>query len=346
MTSAEDTARRSATLKDVAERAGVHPGTASRALNPATEGLVNRDTVRRVRRAAKELAYQPNQLARGLRIARTMTVGVVVPDLTNPLFPPIVQGAEAALTAAGYRTLIANTDNVGQREREMVESFDARQADGLIVASAMLVDPALSAAAAEGRPIVLINRYVDGAALPLVTSDDTSGIGQALRHLADLGHERVGYLSGPMNISTGRGRTRAFRELRGELGLDDAPALVEESAEYSVEGGAEAARRLLAAARPTALLCGNDQIALGALDAIRELGLSCPDDISVIGYNDMPFIDKLAPPLTSVRVPHAQLGSVAAEMLVERLTHGRADVRTVVLPVELVVRRSTAPVRR
>lgn len=344
MAGAEGAARRGATLKDVAERAGVHPGTASRALNPATEDLVNRDTVRRVRRAAKELAYQPNQLARGLRISRTMTVGVVVPDLTNPLFPPIVQGAEAALTAAGYRTLIANTDNVGQREREMLETFDARQADGLIVASAMLVDPALAAAATEGRPIVLINRYVDGAALPLVTSDDTSGIGQSLRHLVELGHSRVGYLSGPMNLSTGRGRARAFREVRGELGLDDDPRLIEECAEYGVEAGEDAARRMLDKVTPTALLCGNDQIAIGALDAIRAHGLSCPGDISVIGYNDMPFIDKLAPPLTSVRVPHAQLGAIAAEMLVERLSHGRADVRTVVLPVELVVRGSTAQV--
>jgi len=336
----------SATLKDVAERAGVHPGTASRALNPATQGLVSDSTVRAVQLAAKALDYRPNPMARGLKTNKTMMVGIVVPDLSNPLFPPIVRGAEEVLSRGGYTSIIADTDNDARREVESIAALRARQVDVLLVASAHLEDVAGASAVEQGVPLVLVNRRAEGAAIPTVASDDRSGVEQAVRHLVGLGHRVVAHLAGPSSLSTGYERARAFRHHLAELGGDLSPELTEECETYSVAEGARAARAVLDRAAPTAILAGNDQIAVGVLDVLRERGLDCPGDVSVVGYNDMTFMDKLSPPLTTVRVPHAAIGVEAAQILLRWLTVGPPGPSTVTLPVELVVRGSTAPPRR
>lgn len=330
------------TLRDVAERAGVHPGTASRALNPHTQSLVSEVTVRRVLQAAKALEYRPNPMARGLKTNRTTMVGVVVPDLSNPLFPPIVRGAEVELSRAGYTTIIADTDNDPRREADALAALRARQVDGLLIASARREDEAIAGMFAQGLPMVLINRRSEHVPLPAVTGDDQNGIELAVRHLRDLGHSRIAHLSGPTDMSTGLSRARTFRQVTAELGGEGSPDLVVECATYSVEEGARAAHELFDRASPTAVVAGNDQIAVGAIDALRERGLRCPEDVSVVGFNDMPFVDKLSPPLTTVRVPHADVGAEAARLLVRWMVHGAASSSTTTLPVELVVRGSTA----
>lgn len=337
-----------ATLKEVAERAGVHPGTASRALNPQTQGLVSEATVRRVQAAAKALSYRPNSMARGLKTNRTTMVGIVVPDLSNPLFPPIVRGAEEVLSRAGYTCLIADTDNDPAREAESFETLRARHVDGLIVASAVRDDPAVREVAEQGLPIVLINRRTDRARVPAVMGDDWAGIEQSVRHLVGLGHRAIGHLPGPSTLSTGLERARAFRHAVAEFGADDDPQLLEECRTYSVDEGARAARVLLdrAGARMTAVVAGNDQIAVGVLDVLRERGMRCPEDLSLVGYNDMPFMDKLSPALTTVHVPHGEIGAEAARILVRWLSgEGTRPSSTTTLPVDLVVRGSTAPPR-
>lgn len=331
------------TLRDVARRAGVHPGTASRALNPATQGQVSEATVRKVQQAAKALAYRPNPLARGLKTNLTMMVGIVIPDLTNALFPPIVRGADSVLSQAGYITLIADTDNDPVRERESFAALRARQVDGLLVASAQRDDAVIRAAEEAGLPLVLINRRDDRTRLPVVMGDDAQGVEQAVRHLVELGHRRIAHLAGPSTLSTGIARTRAFRQWMFELGGELSDDLIVEAATYSVEEGARAGRVLLERAQPTAVLAGNDQLAVGLLDAMRERGLRCPEDVSVVGFNDMPYMDKLSPPLTTVRVPHADIGAEAARILLRRLTQGAVDVSTVTMPVQLRVRGSTGP---
>lgn len=331
------------TLRDVAERAGVHPGTASRALNPQTQGLVSEATVRRVKQAAKELDYRPNPMARGLKTNRTTMVGIIVPDLSNPLFPPIVRGAEVELSLAGYTTIIADTDNDPEREAAALTALRARQVDGLLIASARREDEAVREMFEQGLPMVLINRRSERVALPAVTGDDPYGIELAVRHLAELGHTSIAHLSGPSDMSTGLSRSRTFRHVVAELGLDDSPDLVVECTTYSIEEGARAARKLFDAARPSAVVAGNDQIAVGVVDVLRELGLRCPEDVSVVGFNDMPFVDKLSPPLTTVRVPHSQIGAEAARILLRWMTERTASSSTTTLPVELVVRGSTAP---
>jgi LacI family transcriptional regulator len=329
------------TLRDVAAAAGVHPATASRALNDATRSLVRPETVERVRQVAGELGYQANPIARSLKTSRSETVGVLVPDLTNPLFPPIVRGIEDELAASGYTVLTANTDNDPRREATSVAAMQARQVDGLIVATALLEDPVLQDVAARGIPMVLVNRTSERLDVSVVAGDDTTGIRRTVDHLVGLGHTDIAHIAGPLEVSTGAVRERAFRAAMRDHGLSDSRVVV--AGTYSEAAGQKAMLELLGQARPTAVVAGNDQLALGCYDALEESGLVCPDDMSVVGFNDMPLIARLRPPLTSVRVPQYELGVEAARLLLDRLTGRTHGSRVVLLPLSLVVRGSTAP---
>ena len=331
-------------LSDVAERAGVHPATVSRALSDSTSHLVNETTRERVQAAARELGYRPNPIARSLKTNRSFTVGVLVPDITNPLFPPMVRGIEDALGPAGFTALIANTDNDEERAQTALETMRARQSDGCIAATATLDDGLLARVAAE-LPMVLINRRVTSHGIPAVVADDHSGVRQAVEHLAALGHERIAHVAGPQWASTGAARHAAFFETLKAVGLEAHAEAVRFTDGFTEEQGARALLELLdSGAEFTALVAGNDLVALGCYDALAERGLRCPDDMSIVGFNDMPFADKFNPPLTTVRIPHYEMGLRAAELLLERLAgDGRPPRDDVVLPVQLVQRASTAP---
>jgi LacI family transcriptional regulator len=330
----------------VAQLAGVHPATASRALNPATRPLVNADTARKVLRAAESLGYQPNPIARSLKTARTNTVGLVIPDLTNPLFPPIVRGIEDVLTPAGYNSYIVNTDNDPKREEAQIESLRSRQVEGLIVATALREHPLLVRLHGLGVRMVLVNRKVDDLEVPSVTADDAAGTVLAVDHLARLGHRRVLHLAGPTTTSTGLTRARAFRHAVRDHGLDDDPALVTECEHWSEAAGAKALRAVLdAGVSFTAVMAGNDLLALGCYDVFAERGLSCPEDVSVVGFNEMPFLDKMRPPLTTVSIPHYEIGFEAGRLLLDSIDEPQRHPRSILLPASLVVRQSTAPPR-
>ncbi len=336
----------SPTLRDVARVAGVHAATASRALNPETRRLVNSETAQRVLRAAESLGYQPNPIARTLKTAKSRTIGLVIPDLTNPLFPPIVRGIEEVLGPAGYSAGIVNTDNDSDREKAQVESLRSRQVDGLIVATARLHHPLLETLHQQGVKMVLVNRRIEGLDSPSITPDDETGVTLAVRHLVELGHRRIAHLAGPQSTSTGVVRARAFQRALQESGLTPDPSLVLECPYWSEDCGARGLRELMDRGTPfTAVVAGNDLIALGCYDLLTERGLSCPEDLSVVGFNDMPFVDKLRPPLTTVAVPHHQVGAEAARMLLEALHQPQRLSRSVLLPLTLSVRGSTAPPR-
>lgn len=331
------------TLRDVAEAAGVHPATASRALNPATRGLVNADTARRVMKVAEQLGYRPNPIARGLKTAKSGTIGLVVPDLANPLFPPIVRGIEDVLEPAGYTGLIVNTDNDPDREQAQIDRLRARQVEGLIVATALVEHPLMERLHREGVVMVMVNRRTDGVDVPSITPDDAAGVQLAVQHLAGLGHRRIAHVAGPLETSTGVTRARSFRAVVRELGLDDDPALTTTASQWSEESGAEGLRRLLDTAPGfTAVVAGNDLIALGCYDVFAERGLDCPADISVVGFNDMPFLDKLKPPLTTIAIPQQQIGAEAARLLLDAIAEPTRPARSVLLPLSLVARGSTA----
>ena len=332
------------TLRDVAEAAGVHAATASRALNPATRGLVNADTAKRVIRVAESLGYRPNPIARSLKTAKSGTIGLVIPDLTNPLFPPIVRGIEDVLEPAGYSGLIVNTDNDPHRERAQIDLLRSRQVEGLIVATAMLDHPLLEQLHREGVPMVMVNRRPEGVDVPSITPDDATGVQLAVEHLASLGHELIAHLAGPVATSTGVARARAFRGTVRDLGLADDPSLAVPCDYWTEEAGAAALRSLLDAGETfTAVFAGNDLIALGCYDVLAERGISCPGELSIVGFNDMPFLDKLAPPLTTIAIPHQQIGAEAARLLLDAIADPERAARSVLLPLSLVVRGSTAP---
>src|SRR5450755_910729 len=334
------------TLRDVAQRAGVHPATASRALSPETRLLVSDATAQRVVQAAAELGYRPNAMARSLRTRRSHTIGVLIPDLNNPLFPPMVRGLEDRLAADGYVALLGNTDGRLDREQQVFEQMRARSVDGYALATASLSSPVLAEAARDGLTVVLMNRLAEDYDFPAVSVDNERGARLAVAHLAALGHTRIGYIAGPQGLSTGLNRYRGFLAGMHEAGLTVPPGSVAFADAFSIEEGQRCGRRILAD-RPqcTALAAGNDMLAVGCYAAVEEAGLSCPADVSVVGFNDMPFIDRLRPPMTTVAFPHYQLGTEAARLLLERLSGSEKPPTVLYLVPELVVRGSTAPTR-
>jgi LacI family transcriptional regulator, galactose operon repressor len=339
--------QRPTTMRDVARAAGVHPGTVSRVLNPVTRGLVNPRTAERVDRAARDLGYSLNPLARGLKTRRSFSVGVVIPDLTNPLFPPIIRGMDSVLERAGYTTLVASTDGDRDNERQRVQALVARHVDGFAIATCFRRDRLVSEAIEAGMAIVLVNRTIEGGGAFAVVPDDRKGSALAVAHLAEHGHRRIAHLAGPRAVSTGHLRWRGFLEAMEEHGLEVDPALVVAADAFTEAAGVQAARALLAASPPpTAIVAANDLLALGVYTALAEAGLACPRDVSVIGFNDMPFADRFSPPLTTIHIPHAQIGARAAELLLERIEHPDATPQTLLFEPSLRARASVAPPRR
>jgi len=331
------------TLRDVARRLEVHPSTVSRVLNPKTRGMVTEDVARRVIAAADEMGYRPNPFALSLKTNRSYIVGVLIPDLTNPLFPPIIRGVERTLAEAGYTVILANSDNQAERERRNLGIFRERQVDGLVVATAHREDDLIAATREDDIPLVLVNRATDDPETPWVINDDAVGIRQVVDHLAGLGHAAIAHLAGPQTLSTGHGRHRAFVEAMGEAGLVADDNSIAIASAFTEEEGRRAAAELLADGPPfTAIVAGNDLLALGCYDALQAAGKRCPDDVSVTGYNDMPFADKFAPPLTTVRIPHDEMGVMAARLLLERIEGVRVKTRSAALRPALIVRGSTA----
>jgi len=331
------------TLRDVARLAGVHPATASRALNASTRGLVHKATADRVEAAARSLDYRPDHAARSLKTRRSSTIGVILPDLTNPLFPPIVRGIEDRLTLHGYVALLGNTDNDEAREWRVIEGMRDRHIDGLIVATARRHHPSLVEFAKRSVPLVLVNRVVDDHLLPSVSVDDPLGARRAVAHLASLGHRRIAHVAGPQQLSTGHGRYRGFISGLEASGVAFDEGIVVFADSFSEPEGYRAARELLGSNPDvTAIVAGNDMLALGVLRALASIGLSCPTDVSLVGFNDMPFMDRITPPLTTIRLPHYEVGAAAADLLIERIADPTGPAKGVFLAPELIVRSSTA----
>jgi LacI family transcriptional regulator len=333
------------TMRDVARAAGVHPGTVSRVLNPVTRPLVNPRTAERVEQAAQELGYSLNPIARSLKTRRSYSIGVVIPDLTNPLFPPIIRGMEEVLDPAGYTTLVASTDGDPDRERQRVQTLMGRHVDGFVIATASRRDRLVADMLTGGMAVVLVNRTTEGGGVLAVVPDDRKGSALAVAHLTGLGHRRIAHLGGPRATSTGHLRWRGFVEAMEEHGQEVDTRLVAVAETYTEAAGTRAARDLLAVnPRPTAIVAANDLLALGAFTALAEAGLRCPRDVSVIGFNDMPFTDRVSPPLSTIHIPHAKIGARAAELLLERIQDPAAPPQTLLFEPTLQPRASTTRV--
>jgi LacI family transcriptional regulator len=333
------------TIKDVASRCGVHPSTVSRALSPAMNHLVAADVTKRIRAAAAALGYRPNVTAAGLRTGRSGLIGVLAPDIADPGFPPVLSGITEMLGAEGYATIVVDV-GPDRSQQELVDKLIARGVDGLVLATVALNDPVVGHCIDAAIPVVLVNRGDAGRRLPAVVTDDEAGMRLAVDHLVALGHIRIGHIAGPSHVSTGALRRAGFKASATLAGLPALNIAVETAPAYTREAGRLAALRLLdRKPAPSALVAANDLLALGIYDALSMRGLRCPSDVSVVGHNDMPYVDMLSPPLTTVRIAQREMGSQAAQILLEQIANPGAVHRRIMLRPELIVRGSTARAR-
>jgi LacI family transcriptional regulator len=333
------------TLEDVARAAGVHYSTVSRALDPATVRRVSVDTRKHVQAVAKRMGYQPDMVASGLKRGKTQTVAVIAGDLGNPNIAPVLRGIANALEKAGLMSLISETQDDSARLQRVLDHLISRRVDAIIMLAARLRDaPTLRRIRRQGIPLVLAVQNVPGIRLPACTNDDEMGGVLAARHLLALGHGRLAQLRGPVDINSCFLRARGFSKTVKAAGAVE--VVVRSTAPMgSPEEGARLMRELLDknGARPTGIFTHHDLMAFGALTAAEERGLTCPADVSMVGYHNLPYDDRVVPPLTSIRQPREELGRIAAEILVAMLNSpGRPPAPRRLAPT-LIVRKSTGP---
>jgi LacI family transcriptional regulator len=335
------------TIRDIAEQVGVHASTVSRVLNPETRSMVSPEVVERVQKIAKELGYRPNPIAYGLRTNQSMTVGVVVTDLTNPVFPPTIRGIEDTLVASGYVPLLANSDGDQEREKLIVDLMRNRRVDGLILTTSSPNTPVILACKEDKLPLVLIHRTWDDPEISCVGFDDALGTHLILEHLVNMGHQKFAYIAGPLDLTTGRDRHFGTINAMKEFGIKVDQDLFTVADAFNEDEGKKCCAELLSKGKEfTALVTGSDLIATGCYRVLREHGLRCPEDVSITGYNDIPLSAHLEPPLTTIRTPRYETGVEAAKMMLERLNKPESTPRWVKFPPSLVIRESAAPPQR
>jgi DNA-binding LacI/PurR family transcriptional regulator len=323
----------SITVRDVAKALGVSPSTVSRALS--SPELVAPRTRQQILDKARELGYSPNSAARGLVTGRKETLGLVVPDLENPYFASVTKGVQARALAAGFSVFVADSDEDGRVELDLVRKLKP-QVDGLILCSSRMSDPDLAALVGD-TSVLLINRRMHG--LPNITVNDEEIVRQALEHLHALGHRRVGYAGGPTGSWSDRQRRLGIEKATpGLSGLD----VVSLGAFAPVFGGGQSAADLAVAAGVTAVLAYNDLVALGIIARLNARGIHVPNAMSVVGIDDINAATLVSPALTTVRAPLRRLGSAAVDRLVDSLDPNSVPRPAEDLPIELVVRQSTS----
>jgi LacI family transcriptional regulator len=329
------------TIRDVARRVGVSPMTVSRVIN--AKGRVSEDTRRRVQGAIAELGYVPNRLASGLVQRATRVFGVIVPDVGNPFFTLVVRGTEEAAWRAGYHVMLCNTQADLERERGYIEDMLAFQVDGLLIAAVGdRSQPHLKLLTRNGVPFVLVDRAVAGFKNDLVQGDSVAGARQLIEHLIGLGHRRIGMITEPSGVSTARDRLRGYREALAAAGIDFLPELIVETSTIDPQVAYQATLDLLDLVEPpTALFAVNNIAAIGVAAAARARSLEIPQDIALVCFDDIDYASRFHPFLTVMAQPAETFGTIATQLLLDRLA-GRVDERrrVVVLPAELVIRES------
>jgi len=332
------------TIDDIARLAGVHPGSVSRALRGGNK-KVSSETRARIERIAQDLGYRPNALAASLRTKQTNLIAIVLPDLANPNFAPIAQSVEAELSRHGLMCLLAQTPSSAEGRRALIVALANRQIEGLLILAAEANDPMLDEAARLRLPTVLVNRGSTERRFSSVVNDDQESVHLIMDHLRSLGHTTVAHIAGPQESSTGQVRRAAYESLAAQHGM--APVVVEAKS-FTRDAGRLAATQLFESRfRGTAIFAANDLIALGVLDVLHARGLRVPGDVSLVGHNDMPLVDLINPPLTTVRVDFAEMGRQASQLVFEHIRNRDARPTTRLLIPSLVVRQSTgtAPTR-
>ena len=326
------------TVRDVAERAGVSAASVSRALSG---GRGVRESVRsRVLQAAQELSYRPNRAARDLRVRCTRAIGVLIPDIENPFFTSLVCGIEDVLGKTDYSLLLASYNEDPAQEERRLEVFRAEGVCGLIFAASHSPSRLYSDLAKAGVALVAVSRDVSRLPADRVTVANQAGAHAAISHLIQLGHKRIGIVNGPLVFTTARDRQAGYELALRESGIAVDDTLVIHT-DFRQSCGYSAMRQFLELPTPpTAVFTGSNLLTLGALQAIHEQHLAIPNDIAIVGFDDLPWAMSLRPPLTTVAQPAFDVGRTAAELLVARVREPGLPRRQVVLETELIVRSS------
>jgi DNA-binding LacI/PurR family transcriptional regulator len=330
------------TMRQIAERAQVSIGTVSHVINDTAK--VRQKLRQRVLEAIRSLGYQPSQLARGLRRNQTSMLVMIIPDVTNPFFPAVVRGVEDVAYKSAFRIVLCNTDNDPRKETSYLNELSSyRPAGWLVIPS---VDSEIAThlrAAGSGPPVVCIDRQPKGWSGDVVLVANEAGACDATRHLLRMGHRQLAVITGPLHLANAVERLKGFKRALAEAKVSIEPDYIQE-ARFERNSGYQAAKRLLSMLpRPTAIFACNDLMALGVLLAVRELGLHCPEELSIVGFDNLDFAEFTAPALTTVFQPGYQLGTTAARLLLERIAGGKQPPAKVVLPTELKIRQSVAP---
>lgn len=328
------------TIKDVAKRAGVSVSTVSRVLNHHPH--VADDVFQRVTDAITELDYSPSRVAQRLRATASQLIGVIFSDISNPFYIDVLRSIEHTLSQQGMSVLISNADSDPAREETFIRIMLNENIAGLIIAPTKEDVPALAAVARSGVPTVVVDRRLANLEVDTVLVDNFRGALTAIQHLIALGHTRIGVLSGPLHLTSGRERYTGYLQAMTDAGLQVDSSLTR-FGNYRESSGYQLAQELLAAPNPpTALFVANNLMTIGALNAIHELGCRVPDDVSIIGFDDLAWAISLNPPLTTVAQPTSEIGTRAAELLLDRIKDPARSARTVVLPTQLKIRASCA----
>jgi len=332
-------------MKDIAEYLGVSPSTVSRAVN--NTGYVSQELRHRIEQAVRELDYQPNLLARGLRKQATNMVGLVVPDLMNPHYTGVAQTIEGLLAEHDYRLILSVSKENPQSELFYLQALHKQRVAGIIISSVGKNDPYLGHLVRQGIPVVAHSREVKSPGVDNVLASDAEGALQVTRHLIHLGHRKIAIICGPQELSTGRERLRGYIEALTEAGISVRESLIKVGA-FQRSFGAEAAAQLLDAPdRPTAIFAAGGELMTGLMKAFFERGVDIPAEMSVVGYDDPDWFSFWHPPITTVAMDVDFLSRKTVELLLRRLSAPKAVRRSVnvSVPISFVVRSSTAPPR-
>ena len=327
------------TIKDVAKMANVSIKTVSRVINNSPE--VAEDTKNKVLNIIKKLNYRPSELARSLATKRSKVLGVIISDITNPFYAELVRGIDDFASSKGYHIIISNTDGIRKKEIECLDTLLKRRVDGIIFTYARLKSEEILDLFSNGFPIILVNRTISGLNSNYIIANDRLGAKLATKHLVELGHVRIGLVSGKKDQTGGMWRTEGYLEILKTYNIKIDNNLIKEG-NWTQDSGFKLTKELInLKERPTAIFYENDLMAFGGLNYIHSIGLKVPNDISVVGFDDIIFSSLECVGLTTIRVPKYQIGYLAAKNLISIIEKGIIKKRKKVFDLELIVRNTT-----
>ncbi len=329
------------TIKDVAKHAGVTAAVVSRVFNNDETLNIKEETRAAVFEAIKTLDYRPNSIARSLRTSTSNAVGVLVPDIMNPFFTEIIKGIQIASKLSDFSIVLCDTSDNPEDEKRYIDVLRSQLVDGIILGSSYVEDDVIDTLTHSDMKYVMLNRASSNSPAPYVKTNDTKGLMLAVQHLVELGHKKIAHLTGPLYADTALRRLEGYRKALKQYGIEYNSKYIVET-KFDEESGYEACKELLKLdERPTAICAANDLVAIGAMRAISEAGLRVPDDISIVGYNDIWVASRLAPPLTTIHTPLLEMGQLSFQMLMDCINEKDDVQEKIVLEPFLVIREST-----